>query len=189
MNGSPLIHTLIINWIVKIGQIPLQNYSSAILNAEHTWAISWNFEISLLYGNFYSGSSCTRFDLYRFPGSSKIPFPWTPFPLRKYSKHFSQQSSQIWIIFNCQEDTPSPTALHHSNFPKMTVLGQDLLTWKKKKKTEYVLHSPLPRYGFSQAVHLASTIFSHLFSCPCPTNSFIHLTKIPEHLPTSFSVL
>lgn len=164
MNGSPLIHTLIINWIVKIGQIPLQNYSSAILNAEHTWAISWNFEISLLYGNFYSGSSCTRFDLYRFPGSSKIPFPWTPFPLRKYSKHFSQQSSQIWIIFNCQEDTPSPTALHHSNFPKMTVLGQDLLTWKKKKKDRVrSSFSPPPLWLFSSSSFGLNNLLPSIF--------------------------
>lgn len=71
-------NSYITNWSVQIGQIPLQNYSSAAMNTKYVWAIRWDFEISLLYGNFYSGSSCMRFDLYRtLPGSSKIPFPST----------------------------------------------------------------------------------------------------------------
>lgn len=76
--------------------------------------------------------------------------------LRKYSKHCSQQSSQIWIIFNSQEDSPSPTVLHHSTFPKMTVFGHDTLIWEKEK--DRVHSSFFPLYGFAQAVHSASTI-------------------------------
>lgn len=115
-NEWAFTNSYITNWIVKIGQIALQNYNSAALNTKYIWAISWDLEIFLLYGNFYSGSSssCMRFDLYHtFPGSSKIPFPSTLFPLRKevsqeILKHCSQWSSQTWIIFNCQKHTPFP---------------------------------------------------------------------------------
>lgn len=79
-----------------VGQIPFQNYSSAALNTKYTGAIGRDFEIPLLCGNFYPGSSCRRFDLYRtFPGSRKIPFPSTPFPLRK---EVSQENIQNIVL-------------------------------------------------------------------------------------------
>lgn len=51
---------------------------------------------------------------------------------------------------------PSPPVLYHSTFPKMTVLGQDVLIFKKEK--DRVHSSFFPFYGFAKAVHCASTI-------------------------------
>lgn len=145
--------------------------------------ISWDFEISLLHGNFYSGSSHMRFDLYHtFPGSNKIPFPSTLFPLRKevsqeilktlFSTKFSSMNH-----FQ-QPGSPSPTVLHHSTFPKMTVFGQDILIWKKRKRQSIFCILPL-------VALLKQFILPQQVACPSPTNSFIHSTHI-SWAPTSF---
>lgn len=90
--------------------------------------------------NFYSGRSCMRFDLYRiFLAAVKFQFHQLCFlsgkkALRKYSKHCSQQSSEIWIIFSCQEGTQFPTVLHHNILSlKWQFWGKTYLFERKKK--------------------------------------------------------
>lgn len=94
--------------------------------------------------------------------------------LRKYSKHCSQESSQIWIIFNCQEDTLSPTVLHHNRLSlKWQFWGKTYLFEKKKKSKFFIL--PPPWLCSSR-----SAIFFPRFACPRAAKLFIQ-QRFPEH--------
>lgn len=84
----------------------------------------YNFEISLLYGNFHSGSSCyMRFDLYHtFLGNNKIPFPGALLSLKN-----TVFPSEIFTVFN--------RVLKHKSFStarkillSLTVLHRNILS-------------------------------------------------------------
>lgn len=88
------INSYVTNRIRQILTILLQNYTSTLNTKIY---MCYNFEISLLYGNFHSCSSCyMRFDLYHtFLGNNKIPFPWGLLSLKK--KVFP---SEIFTVLN-----------------------------------------------------------------------------------------
>lgn len=178
-------NSYVISRIVKTGRIPLQNYSSAAFNSEHIWPLAGTLkslccmEISILVVVIWDLIFITL-----FLAAIKFHFHQLCFlsekkSLRKYSKHCSQQSSQVWIIFNSQEVLPPLFCIIVLSL-KWQFLGKTYLFEKKGKDRVHSAFFPLWLCSSS------SFCLNRWLVRVLPTHSFIqHI--FPEHLPVSRS--